>query len=72
MDLKIKLKEAYTGEGKIINSDFLNDLDVSSAKQKIISEIEKKNLGQKSSLPIERLGYFKAKILGLPNTYDLS
>tara|TARA_B100000963_G_scaffold355475_1_gene373801 strand:+ start:277 stop:2787 length:2511 start_codon:yes stop_codon:yes gene_type:complete len=44
------LKEAYTGEGKIINSDFLNDLDVSSAKQKIISEIEKKNLGQKKVL----------------------
>ena len=36
------LKEAYTGEGKIINSDFLNDLDISSAKQKIISEIERK------------------------------
>ena len=30
------LKEAFSGNGKIINSDFLNDLDISIAKKKII------------------------------------
>ena len=28
------LKEAYTGDGKIINSDFLNNLNVEEAKRK--------------------------------------
>ena len=41
------LKEAYIGPGKIINSSFLNDLDVSQAKEKIISEIEKKGFGER-------------------------
>jgi leucyl-tRNA synthetase len=36
--------EAYTGDGKIINSDFLNNLDVDKGKLKIIEEIEKKKL----------------------------
>ena len=47
---KNKLKEAYTGNGKIINSDFLNDLEVSAAKEKIISEIESRNLGKRKTL----------------------
>ena len=37
----MNLTEAYTGEGKLINSDFLNGLDVSSAQKKIIEIIEK-------------------------------
>jgi leucyl-tRNA synthetase len=45
-----KLQEAYTGNGKIINSDFLNDLDIAAAKQKVINEIEKKNIGKKKTL----------------------
>ena len=44
------LKEAYTGEGLIINSDFLNGFDVREAKNKIIDVIEKKNLGVKKTL----------------------
>ena len=44
------LKEAHTGNGKIINSDFLNGLDISNAKQKIIDEIEKKNIGKRKTL----------------------
>ena len=44
------LNEAYTGNGKIINSDFLNDLDVVAAKEKIIKEIEKKGIGKKKTL----------------------
>ena len=44
------LKEAYTGNGTIINSNFLNDLDIESAKEKIINELEKKNLGKRKTL----------------------
>ncbi len=46
----IKLKEAYTGEGKIINSEFLNNLEIKDAKIKIIDEIQKKDIGQKKVL----------------------
>ena len=28
------LDEAYTGNGKLINSEILNDLDISTAKEK--------------------------------------
>ncbi len=44
------LIEAYKGMGKIINSDFLNGLDINEAKNKIISEIEKLNIGRKKTL----------------------
>ena len=44
------LNEAYTGTGKIINSDFLNDLSVSSAKEKIINQIEVINAGKRKTL----------------------
>ncbi len=44
------LSEAYTGNGKIINSDFLNGLTVTEAKEKIISKIEKTNLGKRKTL----------------------
>lgn len=38
-------KEAHTGEGKLINSDFLNGLDVKQAKEKMISWLEEKAIG---------------------------
>ena len=44
------LKEAYIGDGKIINSDFLNGLNIDKAKEKIIKEIEKKKIGVKKTL----------------------
>ena len=37
---------AYSGEGKIVNSEFLNDLSVASAKKKIISWLQEKGLGK--------------------------
>jgi len=37
--------EAYTDDGYIINSDFINDFDNEKAKQKIIEELKKKNIG---------------------------
>ncbi len=45
-----KLSEAFTGEGKMINSDLLNNLSIEEAKKKIISEIEKRNLGKSKVL----------------------
>ncbi len=44
------LSEAYTGTGNLINSDFLNNLNVETAKEKIINEIEEKNLGKRKTL----------------------
>ena len=45
-----ELKEAYTGSGKLINSDFLNDLNIDEAKQKIIKEVENKKIGNSKTL----------------------
>ena len=45
-----ELNEAYTGAGKIINSEILNDLEVPIAKEKIINEVEKRNLGSRKTL----------------------
>ena len=44
------LSEAFTGTGNIINSDFLNGLNVSKAKEKIIATIEKKGIGKRKIL----------------------
>ena len=41
------LNEAYIGDGKIINSDFLNGLNVENAKTKIIEKIQSLSLGKK-------------------------
>ena len=48
-DIKIK-DEAYVDDGFIINSDFLNDLNVSEAKRKIIKIIEDKKLGNSKTI----------------------
>jgi len=45
-----RLKQAYTGDGKIINSDFLNGLNIKEAKEKIINKIEKMNIGKRKTL----------------------
>jgi leucyl-tRNA synthetase len=42
-----ELKESYAGDGKLINSDFLNNLSIENAKKKIITIIENKNIGKK-------------------------
>ena len=44
------ITEPFTGDGTIINSDFLNGLNILDAKEKIINEIEKKKLGKKKTL----------------------
>jgi len=45
-----ELKEAYTGSGKIINSNFLNGLNIVAAKDKIINKIEEKKIGKSKTL----------------------
>ena len=45
-----ELTEAYSGPGKMINSEFLNDLNIEAAKEKIINEIEKKQIGKRKTL----------------------
>ncbi len=45
-----KMTEAFTGNGNLINSEFLNGLDIEKAKQNIINEIEKKKIGKKQTL----------------------
>ncbi len=45
-----ELKEAYTGNGKMINSSFLNGLNVSDAKNKIIEKIVLNKIGEKKTL----------------------
>ncbi len=44
---KTKNEELFTGVGENINSDFLNGLKTKEAKNKIISWLEEKQLGQK-------------------------
>ena len=41
------LEEAYTGDGKLINSDFLNGHDVKEAKEKMIEYLVDNKLGNK-------------------------
>ncbi|MDG2416545.1 MAG: leucine--tRNA ligase [Pelagibacterales bacterium] len=41
------INEAYTGDGKLINSDFLNGLFVKDAKNEIIKKIEELKIGKK-------------------------
>ena len=41
-------KEAYTGEGILINSDKFNDIDNKKAKEEIIKFLEKQKLGKKT------------------------
>ena len=45
-DFKID-SDAYTGEGVLINSDFLNNLNIKKAQSVIIEYLESKNIGRK-------------------------
>ena len=45
------IKGAYDGEGNLINSEFLNDLNIIEAKERIINDIERKKIGNAFSKP---------------------
>ena len=65
-DLKID-KIAFTESGTIINSDFLNGLDVEEAKQKIIKEMELKNIGRKKiNYKLRDWGISRQRFWGCP------
>ena len=45
-----KMKEAFTGNGKMVNSDFLNGLNVEDAKKAVTEKIVKSQIGKKKTL----------------------
>ena len=62
-----ELTEAYVGSGKLINSDFLNGLNVEDAKLKIIEAIENKEIGKKTiSFRLKDLGVSRQRYWGCP------
>ena len=61
------INEAYTSDGIMVNSDFLNDLHVESAKIKAIEVIEKREIGQKKiSFRLKDWGVSRQRYWGCP------
>ena len=62
-----ELKEAYTGAGKIINSDFLNGLSIDEGKKLIIKKIEDNKLGKgKTLFRLKDWGISRQRYWGCP------
>ena len=59
-----KLEEAYTGKGLMINSDFLDGLDVDVAKEKIANKIETLELVKEKHCSGLRIGEFQGSAIG--------
>ena len=61
------VKEAFTGEGLIFNSEFLNGLDIEKAKEKIIDKIEQKKIGRKKiNFKLRDWGISRQRFWGCP------
>ena len=60
-------KEAFTdvATGKLINSDFLNGLEVAEAKKTVIKYLENNHIGTKKLITNYVTGYFLAKDIGV-------
>ena len=60
-------KKAYIGAGKIINSDFLNNLNTEEAKLKVIETLVSKKIGkQKISFRLKDWGISRQRYWGCP------
>jgi len=64
---KNNLNEAYTGDGFLVNSDFLNGLNNNEAKNKVIELLEEKNLGKKKiNFRLKDWGISRQRYWGCP------
>ena len=60
-------KEAFTDDGVLFNSDFLNNLQVNDAKEKIIREISEKKIGEKKiTFRLKDWGVSRQRYWGCP------
>ena len=60
-------REAYTEDGVIINSEFLNGLDIENAKKEIIKKLEEKGLGTKKvNYKLRDWGISRQRFWGCP------
>ena len=58
---------AYTGSGTLINSGFLNGLDIEAAKQKVIAELKRLGLGEaQTTFRLRDWGVSRQRFWGCP------